>query len=99
MKHGAVLGVVVLLAACGSADLSERDPAGAEACDKLAFYAERENATVALGGMLVVGEAASLADTPAIAGSATQLGTLDQWIVDEEKLRGACEAEGVDIPD
>lgn len=93
-----LVGVSLLLVGCGSAPLAERDPAGAEACEKLAFALERENPTVYLGGLAGAGEIGLLADTPAIREAVIEVGNTGKGLADAEKLRKACIDEGEDMP-
>lgn len=94
---GTLLMVFAVVACGGTKPLADRDPAGAEACESLAFSLKRSNTTVVMGSLLEAGSKASLADTPAIEQSATQL-TGDHWIANAKKLRDACVAEGVRMP-
>jgi hypothetical protein len=87
-----------LLLGCGAEALAERDPAGAEACEKLAFALERENEVIYLGALLGAGDIARLADSQAIQDSAEEVAGTGKWLADAEKLHAACEDEGVDMP-
>lgn len=92
----------------GGEPLAERDPAGADACEKLAFSLERENTAVALGSSLGAAQAADLADTDSIRESVIDPSEgidlpagVDRdalLIPDTKKLHAACEDEGVDMP-
>lgn len=105
-----IVGTVVFaLVALGRDEpLSGRDPAGAEACEKLAFSLERENTAVSVGSLISAGKAADLADTEAIRDSVIDPSEgidlpagVDRdtfLLADAKKLRAACEDEDVDMP-
>jgi hypothetical protein len=90
-----VAGVVWLLTRPES--LAHRDPEGAAACKALAASARSHNTTIKISQLLEAGQHASLAETDSIEAAQKPL-IGDTNIPDVDKLRAACEAEGVKIP-
>lgn len=101
MTRTGLVGLVLLLAACGGGEgggLGERDPKGADACSSLASAFENKDDTdAAIQGSEDAAAAAGQADTQAIKNAVIDVAGTKY--ADPEAMVEACRAEGVDMPD